>query len=277
MVGPALWSNSFLPAEYQATSVITTDMAVDKLVANIRNPRSRPAQQREQLDLLAQLNQLHLAQRDGDAALEAQIQAMETAFQMQSRGDGDVRHQPRAGVASATRTATRPSRRSCLLARRLVEHGVRFVSVYYTSDNNQPWDTHTNHNERHRKLCADGDRAAAALIADLKQRGLLDDTLVVWGGEFGRTPMREINDKAPRSAATITTPPSPCCLAGGGVKRRPRPTARPTNSACTPSKTPSTSTTSTPPSSTSSASTTSGSPTATPAATSASPMSMEGW
>src|SRR5437763_11376430 len=87
---------------------------------------------------------------------------------------------------------------SCLLARRLVERGVRFVQVYYLSKNdNQPWDTHQDNNNRHRKLCADSDRATAALLKDLKQRGLLDDTLVIWGGEFGRTPYAEPakNDK----------------------------------------------------------------------------------
>jgi len=109
--------------------------------------------------------------------------------------------------------------RSCLLARRLVEDGVRFVTVYYTSTDNQPWDTHANHDERHRKLCSDSDRATAALIADLKARGLLDETLVVWSGEFGRTPYSEIRenskDKAGRDHhhTAFST-----LLAGGGVR-----------------------------------------------------------
>src|SRR5260370_21707998 len=81
------------------------------------------------------------------------------------------------------------SARTCLLARRLSERGVRFVQVYYLSkDDNQPWDTHADNDNRHRKLCADSDRATAALLRDLKRRGLLDETLVIWSGEFGRTP-----------------------------------------------------------------------------------------
>src|SRR5260221_921247 len=85
VVGPALWSNSFLPAEYQATGVVTTDMQVEKLIANIKNPKLTPPQQREQLDLLEKLNQLHLKKRNGDVELEGQIKSMETAFHMQSQ------------------------------------------------------------------------------------------------------------------------------------------------------------------------------------------------
>jgi uncharacterized protein (DUF1501 family) len=112
--------------------------------------------------------------------------------------------------------------KSCLLARRLVESGVRFVTVYYTTGNNQPWDTHSNHDQEHRKLCVDADLASAALIADLKSRGLLDDTLVIWGGEFGRTPYAE-NRKEDKEKGK---PPGrdhhhtafSMLLAGGGVK-----------------------------------------------------------
>jgi uncharacterized protein (DUF1501 family) len=110
-----------------------------------------------------------------------------------------------------------PFGRSCLLARRLVEDGVRFVTVYYTSGDNQPWDTHTNHVERHKTLCADGDRAGAALISDLKSRGLLEDTLVIWGGEFGRTPYAENKDKKTAGRDHHHTAFS-MLLAGGGVK-----------------------------------------------------------
>src|SRR5262249_35267745 len=160
VVGPALWSNSFLPAEFQATSVITADMKVEKLIANIRNPNLSLEQQREQLDLLGQLNCLHSAPRAGDAELERQIQAMETAFHMQREAMNtfDIEREPEHIRAAYGDT---PFARSCLLARRLIEDGVRFVTVYYVGNDNQPWDTHTNHNERHRKLCADGDRASA--------------------------------------------------------------------------------------------------------------------
>jgi uncharacterized protein (DUF1501 family) len=107
--------------------------------------------------------------------------------------------------------------RSCLLARRLVEDGVRFVTVYYTSDDNQPWDTHQNHNERHPRLCADADRATAALISDLKDRGMLDDTLVIWGGEFGRTPYAEKKENGKPGRDHHHTAFS-MLLAGGGVR-----------------------------------------------------------
>ena len=187
VVGPALWSNSFLPAEYQATGVITADMSVDKLVANVRNSQLPARTQRRQLDLIQSLNQLHAAQREHDSALESQIKAMETAYRMQSAASSafDISREPQTMRELYGDT---PFGRSCLLARRLAESGVRFISVYYTSTSNQPWDTHSNHYQSHPKLCADSDRASAALISDLKQRGMLEDTLVVWTGEFGRTP-----------------------------------------------------------------------------------------
>jgi hypothetical protein len=216
VVGPALWSNSFLPAEFQATSVITSDMQVDKLVANIRNPRLGDTEQREQLDLLNQLNQRHLKQGGGDPELDGQIKAMETAFRMQKQAMTTF-DTGRESQKTRESYGDTPFGRSCLLARRLVEDGVRFVTVYYTSDNNQPWDTHSNHDEQHPKLCANGDRAAAALITDLKSRGLLDDTLVIFGGEFGRTPYSENQDKQKAGRDHHHTAFS-MLLAGGGVK-----------------------------------------------------------
>jgi len=216
VVGPALWSSSFLPAENQATSVITSDMRVEKLLANIRNASLSETEQREGLDVLAQLNEHHLAERNGDPQLEGEIRAMETAFHMQREAmtTFDISREPQAVREAYGDT---PFSRSCLLARRLLEGGVRVVSVYYTSSDNQPWDTHSNHNERHRNLCQDGDRAAAALIADLKQRGMLDDTLVVWGGEFGRTPYAENKEKTKAGRDHHHTGFS-MLLAGGGVK-----------------------------------------------------------
>jgi hypothetical protein len=222
VVGPALWSNSFLPAEYQATSVITADMKVDKLIANIRNPHVTEAEQREQLNLLGRLNRLHLAQRGGDAALDGEIHAMETAFHMQREAmeTFDISREPehiRAAYGDS------PFARSCLLARRLVESGVRFVTVYYVNNGNQPWDTHTDHDNGHRKLCADADRPTAALISDLKARGLLNDTLVIWGGEFGRTPYAENRkekkkDKEPPAGRDHHHTAFSMLLAGGGVR-----------------------------------------------------------
>ncbi|MBW3599488.1 MAG: DUF1501 domain-containing protein, partial [Planctomycetes bacterium] len=111
---------------------------------------------------------------------------------------------------------------SCLLARRLVERGVRFVQVYYIGKSNkQPWDTHSKNNDGHRKLCADADPATAALLTDLKERGLLEDTLVVWGGEFGRTPYAQ-NDKnnkdKSRAGRDHHNTGFSMLLAGGGVR-----------------------------------------------------------
>jgi hypothetical protein len=216
VVGPALWSNSFLPAEYQATSVVTGDMAIDKLVANIRNPKLSQAQQREQLDLLGRLNKIHLERRDGDRELDAQIKSMETAFRMQSQAmkTFDISQESQATREMYGDT---PFARSCLLARRLLEDGVRFVTVYYVGKGNQPWDTHQDHNTGHTNLCADSDRASAALIMDLKQRGLLDDTLVVWSGEFGRTPYAENQDNKKAGRDHHHTAFS-LLMAGGGIK-----------------------------------------------------------
>ncbi|MCB9949640.1 MAG: DUF1501 domain-containing protein [Planctomycetaceae bacterium] len=220
VVGPQLWSNSFLPGEHQGVAVDTNDMNVEKLIANIRHPSLSRPQQRQQLDLLLQLNQLHASQRQQEGILNEQIEAMELAFKMQSAAseafDVQLENEQTRQMYGDTVFG-----QSCLLARRLVERGVRMVQVYYvTKGSKQPWDTHSNNNDGHRKLCADSDRATAALLADLKQRGLLDDTLVVWTGEFGRTPYSQLDKKKDISKAgrdhhhtAFTT-----LLAGGGVK-----------------------------------------------------------
>ncbi|HEX5106072.1 MAG TPA: DUF1501 domain-containing protein, partial [Pirellulaceae bacterium] len=217
VVGPHLWSASFLPAAHQGMSVDTNDMQVEKLVTNLRHPTLSRDEQREQVDLLAALNRLHLAERPGDSGLEAQIQAMETAFSMQAEAAEafDIGREPESVRAAYGQTNFG---QQCLLARRLCEHGVRYVSVYYLSkDNNQPWDTHADNDNRHRKLCEDADRATTALLTDLRQRGLLEDTLVVWGGEFGRTPYAEKQDKGKPGRDHHHTGFS-ILMAGGGVK-----------------------------------------------------------
>ena len=199
VVGPALWSSGFLPAQYQASTVATTDMQVDRLVKNIKNPRYGYREQRAHLDLLAEMNREHLNVRDQDQQLEAQIQSMETAYRMQMEASDvfDVSKEPESirkmyGDSSYAN--------SCLLARRLVENGVRFVSVYYTKDNStQPWDTHSNHNKGHTNLCNDADQPTAALIEDLKLRGLLEDTLVVWTRRIRTHPVRPRQRRQSRS------------------------------------------------------------------------------
>ncbi len=217
VVGPALWSNSFLPAAYQGMSVDTSEMEIHKLVMNLNHPTLDRAEQRRQLDLLAKLNKLHLEQRASDSALEAQIQALETAFQMQAEAAEafDISREPEALREAYGQTNFG---QSCLLARRLCEHGVRLVQVFYLAKgNNQPWDTHSNNDDGHRKLCEDADRATTALLTDLKRRGLLEDTLVVWGGEFGRTPYAEKQEKAKPGRDHHHTGFT-VFLAGGGVK-----------------------------------------------------------
>ena len=218
VVGPALWSNSFLPSRHQATSLDTSDMKIDTMLAHIRNPQFGLAKQREQLDLVQQLNQLHRDKRPGEAILDGEIAAMETAYRMQIAATDvlDVSKEPEHIHDAYGRT---PFAQSCLLARRLVESGVRCVSVYYTNKGNQPWDTHTNHNEGHKNLCVDSDKASAALILDLKARGLLEDTLVVWGGEFGRTPYAENKKKEKAAGRDHHSTAFSMLLAGGGVKR----------------------------------------------------------
>ncbi len=220
VVGPQLWSNAFLPGRHQGMSVDTNDLAVEKLVANVRHPEWSRGEQREQLDLLGQINRLHLASRHDDPALESQIRSMEMAFAMQREAtevfdtSGEPKHVKEAYGST-------PYGKSCLLARRLLEADVRMVQVYYVNKGKQPWDTHSNNDDKHRSLCADGDKATAALLTDLKQRGLLDDTLVVWGGEFGRTPYAQQNkkDKDRRKAGRDHHHTGfSMFLAGGGTK-----------------------------------------------------------
>lgn len=220
VVGPQLWSSAFLPAEHQGVAVDTNDRTVEKLVANIRNPKLGLSAQRDQLDLLQLLNRRHAARRQHDASLQAQIESMELAFRMQSEAE-EAFDLSRETLAVSESYGDTVFGRSCLMARRLAERGVRYIQVYYVDKNNkQPWDTHSNNNSGHRKLCDDSDRASAALITDLKQRGLLEDTLVVWGGEFGRTPYAQ-NDKSmdPQKAGRDHHNTGfSMFLAGGGVK-----------------------------------------------------------
>jgi hypothetical protein len=220
VVGPQLWSSSFLPGAHQGMAINTRDMRVERLVANLKHPSLDRARQKKQLDLLQALNRLHLERRPEDAALEAQIQALETAFLMQ-REAGEAFDIHREPQAVRDRYGSTVFGQSCLLARRLLERGVRFVQVYYLDGKgNQPWDTHQDNDKRHRTLCANSDRATAALLTDLKSRGLLEDTLVVWGGEFGRTPYAQ----ATRSGSTKAVGRDhhhtgfTLLLAGGGVK-----------------------------------------------------------
>jgi hypothetical protein len=219
VVGPQLWANSFLPGEHQGTSVDTNNLSVEKLVANLRHPKFSRNQQQGQLKLLQRLNRIHLDARPGDSKLEAQIRAMELAFAMQ-REASEVFDVSRETKETRDRYGRSVFGQSCLLARRLCERGVRFIQVYYvTKGDKQPWDTHNDNDGRHRKLCADSDRATAALLADLKARGMLDDTLVIWGGEFGRTPHAQIDKKNKNKPGRDHHATGfSMLLAGGGVR-----------------------------------------------------------
>lgn len=184
-----LWSSAFLPAQHQGVYINHSNLDPQHMIPWLHNERLQPTDQRRQLDLMNALNQEHLAQRGGaDVALNGRIQAMETAFRMQTAATDafDLNKEPQS-----IRDLYGKSHFSngCLLARRLCERGVRFVQVYY--GNGQPWDTHSKHDEQTRRLGADIDKPIAALLSDLKQRGMLEDTLIVWGGEFGRTPVSE--------------------------------------------------------------------------------------
>ncbi len=218
VVGPQLWSNSFLPGEFQATAIDTNNMTVEKLIANIKHPSLGRSEQRKQLDLLQRLNQIHMAKRQNDPALETQIKAMELAFEMQREASEvfDISREPEHIHKAYGDTVFS---KGCLLARRLVESGVRFVQMHYvTSKNKQPWDTHSDNNNRHRQLCADSDKATAALITDLKQRGMLEDTLIIWGGEFGRTPYAQPNKDKKKIGRDHHHTGFSMFLAGGGTK-----------------------------------------------------------
>ncbi len=186
------WQSGFLPGIYQGTYIDTKHEDIEKLIANIRNNRLSRKEQRKQLDLLGLINQQHLNSRGHDPALEARIQSYELAFRMQMEAADvfDVSREPKhilemygEGVQA----------RQILIARRLVERGVRFVQVWHGAG--QPWDNHDDIEVNHRRLAGQCDQAIGALLKDLKQRGLLDETLVIWGGEFGRTPVVELPTK----------------------------------------------------------------------------------
>ena len=188
VVGPPMWNSAFLPAVYQGTFISDKETDPQKQIPYLRNDGATPANQRRELDLLAKLNRLHLdQQRERDSQLESTIQSMEVAFRMQTEA-------PEVFDLSKESEATRKAygsghfARGCLMARRLVERGVRCVQLYF--DKGNPWDHH-NDIQQHVKLAWLCDQPIAALLKDLKQRGLLDETLVVFGTEFGRTPMVE--------------------------------------------------------------------------------------
>lgn len=209
--GSVNWQSAFLPGTFQGVSINTRVTAVDQLIENIRNPYIPLKEQRRQLDLVHQLNEMHAQNLQKDAALEARLQAYEMAFKMQTEAtDAFDINKESADVRSAY--GRTPQGNQLLIARRLIERGVRFVQVWAGG-----WDHHQDLDDRLPERARDIDQPLAAFITDLKQRGLFDKTLVIWGGEFGRKPVRDRNgnDNPGRdhNAKAFTT-----LFAGAGVK-----------------------------------------------------------
>lgn len=188
--GAGNWRSAFLPGVYQGTKVETSQSDPKKLIRNVHNDRLKPLEQRAQFQLLQTLNARHLSQRPDEAALEARIRSFELAFRMQTEATDafDVQQEPEHILKLY---GDGPQNRQLLLARRLVERGVRFVQTWHGAG--QPWDSHNNIAASHRKVASQCDQGLAALIIDLRQRGLLDETLILCTGEFGRTPSVEMS------------------------------------------------------------------------------------
>lgn len=183
------WRAAFLPGIYQGTHINTKKTKVEDLIANIKNNELSKTAQRRQLDLLLELNRQHQRDRSEDAMLDARIQSFELAYRMQmaatdafdtSKEPQFIRDMYGEGIQA----------RQMLIARRLIERGVRYVQLFHGDV--QPWDSHEMIEKNHRKLAGECDQGIAALLSDLKQRGLFDQTLVICGGEFGRTPAVEL-------------------------------------------------------------------------------------
>ncbi len=215
VVGPPLWESAFLPAVFQGTFIKATERDPKKLVQFLDRGGATTAAQRRQLDLLKELNGEHLAARAGDSNLEAAIQSMETAFRMQTEVP-EVFAISKEPEKVRERYGDSDFGRGCLMALRLVEKGVRMVQIYY--GNSQPWDSHEDI-QAHKANARRADPAVAALVEDLAARGLLDETLVVFGTEFGRTPAVENSSLVKlQNGRDHNSAGYSILLAGGGVK-----------------------------------------------------------
>ncbi len=215
--GAANWRSAFLPGAFQGTQVDTSQADPNKLIDHIRNGRLNTAEQRTQFDFLQALNERHLASRPGESALEARIQSFELAYRMQLEATDafDVQQEPEY---IRKMYGEGPQNRQLLIARRLVERGVRFVQTWH--GNMQPWDSHANIRDEHRRVARECDQGLGALIFDLKQRGLLEQTLILCTGEFGRTPSVEMGQNGTGAAAGRDHNHwgFSLWLAGGGIK-----------------------------------------------------------
>ncbi len=211
--GSALWSSGFLPSTFTGTRL----RSQGDPILDVSSPAGVDARlQRDTLDLVGALNRERLA-RDGDPEIATRLANYEMAFKLQTSAPElmDLKSESKETLALYGCDPAKPSfARACLLARRMIERGVRFVNIYH-----EGWDAHSDVVGNVKGNCATTDQAGAALVLDLKRRGLLEDTLVIWGGEFGRTPMVETNPALGRSLGRDHHPSAyTMWLAGGGVK-----------------------------------------------------------
>jgi hypothetical protein len=214
--GAANWSNRFLPGVFQGCHMnLPTNFNPKQVIPHLTNEQLSTASQRRQLDLIQQMNAQHVSRRNGESLLEARIASLEMAFRMQTAAPEafDWPSEPESVKSEYYGLDGKMSDfgMNCLLARRMVERGVRVVQIYY--GNSQPWDTHSNNDGQLRKLCRKTDRPIAALLGDLKRLGLLEETIVLWGGEFGRTPASQGSNGRDHNHWGFSV-----WLAGGGIK-----------------------------------------------------------
>lgn len=210
--GPRNWSAGFMPALYQGIRI----QGGNEPIPNLNTPEGvTEGEQRGKLDFLNQMNRDFASQHPEQSELEARIASYELAFRMQAAAPGSVdltqESEATRRLYGMDQKETSTMGRLCLLSRRLVERGVRFVQVYHGAGSK--WDAHSKIEQNHTELCHAMDKPVAGLIRDLKSRGLLDETLVVWGGEFGRTPMSEKGDGRDHNPTGFTM-----WMAGGGIK-----------------------------------------------------------
>lgn len=216
--GAGNWRSAFLPGTFQGTRIDTSKSDTSKLIDHLQNKRLSAGEQAKQFELLQQLNATHLEQRPGEVAIEARRKSFELAYRMQSEAADafDLSGEPEHILKLY---GDGPQNRQLLIARRLVERGVRFVQTWHGEM--QPWDSHSNILQEHRKVANECDSGLAALLIDLKQRGLLDQTLVLCSGEFGRTPTVEMGQDGTGASQGRDHNHWGFSLwmAGGGVKR----------------------------------------------------------
>ena len=211
------WGSAFLPAKHQGVPLgVASKPSTEANVKFIHNPRWTPAQQRMQLDLVNQINRQHLTDHPVEPSLEARIASLELAFRMQAdmpeAQDLSQETEETKQLYGLDVKETQDFGRQCLLARRFAERGVRFIQVTH-SDTNVQWDQHGDLKNGHEKNAKEVDKPIAGLLMDLKRRGLLDDTLVMWGGEFGRIPVAQGTNGRDHNPEGFTM-----WLAGGGVR-----------------------------------------------------------